>query len=89
MNSPLCAVRSPDLRHFISFGDKIVGRDVQVWEGGEVCLTETFVLLVIPIPIRRVCDKVGAEILIENSYVLLVSEFCCVDPDEILVLFFH
>jgi hypothetical protein len=62
---------------------------MQVWKGGKVRLTETIILLIIPILIRKVYDEVVAAILIESSFVLLVPELLWLDPDEILVLFFH
>ena len=84
----VCAVRSPDLYHLVSFGDKLVSRDVQVWESGEVSLTESFILLAIQVPISKVDDEVGGEIVFESSNVMFIPVILSVDLDEILVLFY-
>ena len=84
----VCAVRRPDLHYLVSFCNKIVGRDVQVREGGKVSLTESFKLLTSHIPFGIVSDEIGGEVLFESSYVVLVLEILIESLDEILVLFY-
>ena len=76
-----------DLHYLVSFCNKVVGCDVQVWEGGKVSLTESFKLLKIHIPTRIVTDEIGGEVLFESSYVVLIPEILIEGLDEILVIF--
>jgi len=50
----VCAVRGLDQRYLVSFGNKVVECEMQVWEGSEECLTEFFILRTILVPISMV-----------------------------------